>query len=83
MTVSPDDPKVPARRSKRGFAGMDPQRVREIARAGGRAAHAQGSAHQFDAQEARLAGLKSQSLRSAQRENEAAISALPRAAEQR
>nr|WP_183024828.1 KGG domain-containing protein [Variovorax sp. UMC13] len=72
MTPSPDDPKDPVRRSRRGFAGMDPQRVREIARAGGRAAHAQGSAHEFDAQEARLAGLKSQSLRSARHEGEAA-----------
>jgi general stress protein YciG len=48
---------------------MDPQRVREIARAGGRAAHAQGSAHEFDSQEARLAGLKSQNLRAARRSN--------------
>jgi general stress protein YciG len=37
---------------------MDPQRQREIASLGGRAAHAQGTAHEFDAEEARLAGRK-------------------------
>ncbi|TFW16794.1 KGG domain-containing protein [Duganella callida] len=40
----------------RGFAGMDPQRQREIAAAGGRAAHASGNAHQFTSEEARRAG---------------------------
>jgi hypothetical protein len=40
----------------RGFAGMDPQRQREIAAEGGRAAHASGHAHEFDSQEAREAG---------------------------
>ena len=53
----------PPSRSKRGFAGMDPGRVREIARTGGQAAHARGVAHQFTPQEARAAGIKSQSLR--------------------
>jgi uncharacterized protein len=53
----------PQPRSKRGFAGMDPGRVREIARTGGQAAHARGVAHQFTPQEAKAAGLKSQSLR--------------------
>ena len=44
---------------------MEPGRVREIARSGGRAAHAQGVAHEFTPQEARAAGRKSQSLRHA------------------
>ena len=35
---------------------MDQERQREIASKGGRAAHAQGSAHEFDAREAREAG---------------------------
>lgn len=48
---------------KRGFAGMDPDRHREIASAGGKASHASGRAHEFapgkEAQEAgRLGGLK-------------------------
>ena len=50
---------------RRGFAGMDPQRQRDIAREGGRAAHEQGKAHEFSPSEARAAGLKSQRVRSA------------------
>jgi general stress protein YciG len=44
--------------TRRGFAGMDPARLSEVARAGGRAAHAQGKAHQFTAEEAQAAGRK-------------------------
>ena len=40
----------------RGFASMDPQRQREIASEGGRAAHASGNAHEFTSEEAREAG---------------------------
>ena len=43
-------------RSKRGCASMDPQRQREIASQGGRAAHASGNAHEFTSEEAREAG---------------------------
>lgn len=68
MTAPPFDPSHLPRRSRRGFAGMDPARLREIARDGGRAAHAQGAAHEFNSEEARLAGLRSQSLRLAARE---------------
>ncbi|KFN50179.1 hypothetical protein P873_08040 [Arenimonas composti TR7-09 = DSM 18010] len=42
----------------RGFAGMDPERQREIASEGGKAAHRSGNAHEFDSQEAREAGRK-------------------------
>lgn len=42
--------------SNRGFASMDPQKQREIASEGGRAAHASGNAHEFDSEEARKAG---------------------------
>lgn len=45
--------------SGRGFASMDPQRQREIASQGGRAAHASGNAHQFTSAEARAAGARS------------------------
>ena len=45
-------------RSGRGFASMDPQRQREIASQGGRAAHQKGTAHQFNPDEARAAGSK-------------------------
>lgn len=46
------------RRSLRGFAAMDPQRQREIASLGGRAAHQSGHAHEFTSEEARAAGRK-------------------------
>src|SRR5438045_4593137 len=43
---------------KRGFASMDPQKQREIASKGGRAAHQKGTAHEFTPEEAREAGRK-------------------------
>jgi uncharacterized protein len=46
------------RKSPRGFAAMDPQRQREIASLGGRAAHQSGHAHEFTSEEARAAGRK-------------------------
>lgn len=46
------------RKSVRGFAAMDPQRQREIASLGGRAAHQSGHAHEFTSEEARAAGRK-------------------------
>jgi len=42
----------------RGFASMDRERQREIARKGGKAAHQKGTAHEFTADEARAAGRK-------------------------
>lgn len=42
----------------RGFASMDPEKQREIARKGGRAAHARGTAHEWTSDEARVAGRK-------------------------
>ena len=44
--------------SNRGFASMDPQRQREIASEGGKAAHEKGTAHEWTADEARSAGRK-------------------------
>jgi general stress protein YciG len=44
--------------SKRGFAAMDERKQREIASAGGRAAHEKGVAHEFTPEEAREAGRK-------------------------
>jgi general stress protein YciG len=48
--------KPTTRKSLRGFAAMDPQRQREIASLGGRAAHQSGHAHEFTSEEARAAG---------------------------
>lgn len=42
----------------RGFASMDRQKQREIASKGGRAAHVQGTAHEWTSEEARQAGRK-------------------------
>ncbi len=50
--------------SNRGFASMDPQRQREIASQGGRAAHEKGTAHEFISEEAREAGRKGGQARS-------------------
>ena len=42
----------------RGFASMNSERQREIARKGGKAAHEKGTAHEFTSDEARAAGRK-------------------------
>ena len=63
---SPRSSKSPARTRRarrassngRGFAGMSDQRQRAIAAAGGRAAHQQGTAHEFSVAEASKAGQK-------------------------
>ena len=46
------------KKSVRGFAAMDAEKQKEIARKGGRAAHEQGVAHEWSSQEAREAGKK-------------------------
>ncbi|GAB2587263.1 hypothetical protein GCM10027034_19530 [Ramlibacter solisilvae] len=53
-----EHPSATPRRALRGFAAMDPQRQREIASLGGRAAHQSGHAHEFTSEEARAAGRK-------------------------
>ncbi len=42
----------------RGFASMNPERQREIASKGGKAAHLKGTAHEWTTDEAREAGAK-------------------------
>lgn len=58
---------------RRGFAAMDPERQREIARKGGRAAHEKGTAHTFTPEEARTAGRKGGEAVSQNREHMAEI----------
>jgi uncharacterized protein len=41
-----------------GFASMEQEKQREIARKGGKAAHRKGTAHEFTVEEARFAGRK-------------------------
>lgn len=59
--------------SKRGFAAMSPEKQREIASMGGKAAHAKGTAHQFTSEEAREAGRKGGTAVSRDRAHMAAI----------
>jgi uncharacterized protein len=46
------------RKERRGFASMSPEKQREIASKGGRAAHEKGTAHEWTPEEARNAGRK-------------------------
>lgn len=49
---------VERKKERRGFASMDPEKQREIASKGGRAAHLKGTAHEFTHLEAVAAGRK-------------------------
>jgi general stress protein YciG len=60
-------------KSNRGFASMDTGKQREIASKGGKAAHAQGRAHEFTPDEARVAGRKGGEAVSRDRSHMAAI----------
>jgi len=57
------------RNSNRGFAAMDPEKQKEIASEGGRAAHRQGVAHEWSSDEAREAGRKGGQIVSRNREH--------------
>ena len=46
------------RKARRGFASMSPEKQREIASKGGKAAHQKGTAHEWTSEEAREAGRK-------------------------
>jgi len=57
--TSTDSPlKTTEKKTRRGFASMDPERQRLIASQGGRVAHQLGVAHQWTSEEARNAGKK-------------------------
>lgn len=46
----------PPKKSRKGFAAMDPERQREIAALGGKAAHASGRANRWTSEKAAAAG---------------------------
>jgi general stress protein YciG len=48
----------PRPKARRGFAAMDPDKVKAIAQKGGVAVHAKGTAHRFSKDQAREAGRK-------------------------
>ncbi len=58
---------------KRGFGGMAPEKQKEIASMGGRAAHAKGTAHEFNSEEAAAAGRKGGLAASQNREHMAEL----------
>ncbi|MCY7317710.1 MAG: KGG domain-containing protein [Ramlibacter sp.] len=81
MTPSNQGGNQVKRSSGRGFASMDPQRQREIASEGGRAAHERGTAHEFTSEEAREAGRKGGQARAENRSaRQRASSATPETA---
>ena len=57
------------RKSNRGFAAMSPERQKQIASEGGRAAHKLGVAHEWSSDEARKAGKKGGQIVSQNREH--------------
>lgn len=59
--------------TKRGFGSMDPERQKTIAQKGGRAAHAQGRAHEYSGEEAAAAGRLGGAIVSSNREHMAEI----------
>ncbi len=56
--TTPALPAAAPEKKKRGFACMNRDQVRELARRGGVAAHRAGTAHEFTTDEARAAGRK-------------------------
>lgn len=59
----------PKRTAHRGFAAMDPEKQKRIASEGGRAAHKQGVAHEWNRDEAREAGRKGGNIVSQNRDH--------------
>ncbi len=54
----PAVPSAPKKPLQRGFAVLDAERRKEIARLGGKTAHRNGNAHRFNPEEASMAGKK-------------------------
>ncbi len=63
-------------KSRRGFAGWDPEKLRDVSRQGGRAAHQAGKTHQYTPDEARQAGRKGGRVISRNRDHMARIGRL-------
>jgi general stress protein YciG len=45
-------------KKKQGFAAWSPEKLSEVSRRGGKAAHIAGTAHEFSSEEAKVAGRK-------------------------
>ncbi len=70
---APASEEVPVRKSRRGFAGMDPAKLAAVSSKGGTAAHEKGTAHEFTSEEAQEAGRKGGTTVSQDRAHMAAI----------
>ena len=57
-TLIPQAAEAPKPKARRGFAAIDPEKVKAIAQKGGVAVHAKGTAHRFSKDQAREAGRK-------------------------
>jgi general stress protein YciG len=58
------------KKENRGFASMTPEKQRKIASMGGKAAHAKGTAHKWNKEQARLAGKRGGLARAKRLESE-------------
>jgi general stress protein YciG len=63
----------PRPKQRRGFATIDPDKLRAISSKGGKTAHEQGRAHEFSSDEAREAGRQGGLVASRDREHMAEI----------
>ena len=72
-TQTDEDRAAPRVKLHRGFAAMDREAHRELARSGGVAAHAYGLAHRFTSEQAREAGKKGGAKTASNREHMAEI----------
>ncbi len=70
---SSDTTEEPRKKRRLGFGAMDKDKQREIASLGGKAAHAKGTAHEYNPDEARDAGRKGGLAVSRNREHMAQI----------
>lgn len=68
--ITQDNIETKPAKQRRGFAMLDASRRQEIARKGGKLAHALGRAHKFTRDEAKLAGRKGGLARRVQPANE-------------
>lgn len=73
VTMKPADTLPIRAETTKGFAALDRDQRRQIASAGGRAAHKNGTAHKFTSDEARNAGRKGGNKVSQDREHMATI----------
>lgn len=62
------------KKARRGFAAMSPEKQREIASLGGKAAHEKGTAHEFTPAEAKAAGRRGGQSRAKKRQERAEAS---------